>query len=185
MGRRGPGTGREGSCLEQQGLRQHSAHRPAWLHGSASTGEAREDSSPTRPWDASGGRNKSPRSPRVCSQLSAQHCFSSGSPPQVLLQSSPQCSHGCSSCCNRCASKQRRCSGRNSLAVWGKKFISTASHPLDIFMLCVSKSAVQLLWVARRVLSSSQGEEKKESGQTIPGTGSAAPQAQGAEPSSR
>lgn len=137
MGRRGPGTGREGSCLEQQGLGQHSAHRPAWLHGSASTAEAREDSSPARPWDASGGRSKSPRSPRVCSQLSAQHRFSSGS-SQVLLQSSPQCSHSCSSCCNRCASKQRRCSGRNSLAVWGKKFMTTASHPLDIFMLCAN-----------------------------------------------
>ena len=52
--------GEEGSCLEQQGLGQHNTHRPACLHGSASTREASEASSPARPQGASGSRIKSP-----------------------------------------------------------------------------------------------------------------------------
>lgn len=144
--------GRESSCLEQQGLRQLNTHCPACLHGSASTGEASEDSSPTLPWDAAG--IKVPHSPRVCCQLSAQHPFSfslcklsvhgwcfahvlrkgssstgvllwglqfewKGASPQALTSLLPHFS----SYCNHCASKQGRCSGRNSL---GKKLITTA-----------------------------------------------------------
>lgn len=58
-GRRGPGAGREGGCLEQQGFGQLCTLCPACLHGCASAGDAREDSSPALAWDASGSRNKS------------------------------------------------------------------------------------------------------------------------------
>lgn len=54
--RRGPGAGRAGSCLEQQGFRQLNTLCPACVHGSASIGKPGRIPHPPFP----GGRNKSP-----------------------------------------------------------------------------------------------------------------------------